>query len=260
MYICTMSTNKQTKINLLLQSQPYGVVFLSSWLQANGYSRELQNRYIQSGWFRRIGRGALIRTGQKITWTGALYSLQSQAQLKIHIGGRSALNLLGMAQYLEVNAQTVELFGQRGSQLPAWFTGYDWAMKFILHKTTLLPFEMGLREYNIDSYSIRISGPARALLECLFLAPRLFSLTEAYQIMEGMTALHPKEVQSVLEKCNSVKAVRLFLYMANKARHTWAKRLDLSKIDLGSGKRSIVKDGIYISEFQITIPAELAAL
>lgn len=255
-----MSTNKQTKINLLLQSQPYGVVFLSSWMQANGYSRELQNRYILSGWFRRIGRGALIRAGQKITWTGALYSLQSQAQLKIHIGGRSALNFLGMAQYLEVNAQTIVLFGQRGSQLPAWFTGYNWAMNFILHKTNLVPFEIGLTDYNVDSFSLKISGDARALIECLYLAPLQFSLTEAYQIMEGMTALHPDEVQRVLENCNSVKAVRLFLYMANKARHTWAKRLDLRRIDLGSGKRSIVKEGIYISEFQITVPAELAAL
>jgi len=255
-----MSTNKQTKINLLLQSQPYGVVFLASWLEANGYSRELQRRYISSGWFKSIGRGALVRTGQKVNWTGALYSLQKQAQKKIHIGGRSALGLLGMSQYLEISPKVIELFGQRGLQLPFWFTRYEWGMNFILHKTNLVPFEIGLTDYNVDSFSLRISGAARALIECLFLAPRLFSLTEAYQIMEGMTALHPKEVQSVLENCNSVKAGRLFLYMAKKARHAWAKRLDLSRIDLGSGKRSIVRDGIYISEFQITIPAELAAL
>ena len=255
-----MSTNKQTKINLLLQSQPYGVVFLASWLEANGYSRELQRRYISSGWFKSIGRGALVRTGQKVNWTGALYSLQKQAQKKIHIGGRSALGLLGMSQYLEISPKVIELFGQRGLQLPFWFTRYEWGMNFILHKTNLVPFEIGLTDYNVDSFSLRISGAARALIECLFFAPRLFSLTEAYQIMEGMTALHPKEVQSVLENCNSVKAVRLFLYMAEKARHAWAKRLDLSRIDLGSGKRSIVRDGIYISEFQITIPAELAAL
>ena len=250
----------ETKINLLLQSQPYGVVYLSSWLEASGYSRDLQRRYISSGWFRSIGRGALIRTGQKVEWTGALYSLQKQAQKKIHIGGRSALGLLGMAQYLEISPKVIELFGQRGSLLPSWFNQHEWGMNFILHKTNLVPFDIGLTDYNVDSFSLKISDAARALIECLYLAPLQFSLVEAYQIMEGMNALHPDEVQKVLENCNSVKAVRLFLYMAEKARHTWAKRLDAGRIDLGNGKRSIVKDGIYISEFQITIPAELDSL
>ena len=46
--------------------------------------------------------------------------------------------------------------------------------------------------------------------------------------------------------------------MAEKVGHSWFKHLHLDKIDLGIGKRSIVKNGVYDGKYQITIPKELA--
>ena len=46
--------------------------------------------------------------------------------------------------------------------------------------------------------------------------------------------------------------------MAEKLNHPWLKFLDLSKVDLGKGKRSLVKGGVYISKYQITVPIALA--
>lgn len=46
--------------------------------------------------------------------------------------------------------------------------------------------------------------------------------------------------------------------MAEKAEHGWFKFLNLEKVDIGTGKRSIVKNGIYIDTYQITVPKELA--
>ncbi|WP_256959281.1 AbiEi antitoxin N-terminal domain-containing protein [Sphingobacterium sp. JB170] len=54
-----MNTENQTKINLLLQSQPQGVVFTSSWMVKNGYSLDLQKQYKKSNWFKSIGTGAM---------------------------------------------------------------------------------------------------------------------------------------------------------------------------------------------------------
>ncbi len=48
-------------------------------------------------------------------------------------------------------------------------------------------------------------------------------------------------VQQLLEECASVKVKRMFLYMAEKARHRWFAKLDLSRITLGSGTRSLPK-------------------
>lgn len=75
--------------------------------------------------------------------------------------------------------------------------------------------------------------------------------------MEMLSILPPKNVQRLLEECRSVKVKRLFLFMAEKARHAWFEALDLDKVDLGSGKRVIAKGGVYDKKYQITIPAEL---
>ncbi len=45
--------------------------------------------------------------------------------------------------------------------------------------------------------------------------------------------------------------------MAEKLNHPWYKHINLSKVDLGKGKRSLVKDGLYVSKYKITIPKTL---
>ncbi|PWW08855.1 transcriptional regulator with AbiEi antitoxin domain of type IV toxin-antitoxin system, partial [Pseudidiomarina maritima] len=51
-----------------------------------------------------------------------------------------------------------------------------------------------------------------------------------------------------------------FLYLAEKANHDWMQYLDLSSVNLGSGKRAIVASGVYIPKYQITVPVELESM
>jgi len=95
-------------------------------------------------------------------------------------------------------------------------------------------------------------------VESLNLAPKYYNLTDLYQIMEMLNGLRPNLLQQLLEENNSVKVKRLFLYMAEKAGHSWYNDLNLERIDLGKGKRSNVKDGVYDPKYQITIPRDLA--
>ena len=46
--------------------------------------------------------------------------------------------------------------------------------------------------------------------------------------------------------------------MASKAQHQWLAFIDLKKIDLGKGDRSITKGGVYNAQFHISLPKELA--
>jgi hypothetical protein len=78
--------------------------------------------------------------------------------------------------------------------------------------------------------------------------------------MEGLNNLRPASVQKLLEGCTSVKVKRLFLYLADKVGHEWLNYINLGKVDLGSGKRAIVKNGVYVSKYQITVPKELVAV
>jgi hypothetical protein len=249
--------NTGTKINQLLQNIPAGIVLLSSWLSAKGYSYELQQRYRKGGWLTSIGNGAMKRTGDNITLVGVIYSLQNQAGMLIHIGGRTAMGLHGLAHYLELNPKETLLFAARGIRLPAWLIHNSWDTNPVLINTSFLPAESGLTDYTESGLSIKISNPVRAILECLEMAPDRFSLEEAYQLMEGLSFPVPDVVQSLLEECNSVKVTRLFLFLAKKAGHSWFDHIQIEKLNLGKGKRSIVPDGVFVPEYQITVPKSL---
>lgn len=252
-----MTTLKETKINRLLQEVPLGVVLQSSWLAEEGYSIDLQKHYRRGNWFQTIGKGAMIRTGDSVGYDGAVYALQQQSGLSIHPGGRTALSLLGKAHYLELAAGRVILFGNSGEKLPTWFKNHDWGVEIDYFETSFLPSDMGFTEIKLKNFAIKVSGAARALMECLYLAPRNQELLECYELMEGLNNLQPKQIQSLLESCRSIKVKRLFLYMAEKAAHRWFDYLDITKIDLGKGKRSIVKNGVFIAKYGITVPKEL---
>ena len=104
---------------------------------------------------------------------------------------------------------------------------------------------------------MKISNPARAIMECLALCPDKFSLRESFELIEGLGALRPAKIQELLENCKSVKTKRLFLYFAEKANHSWFKYLDISKINLGSGNRSLTESGVLVSKYKLVLPKEL---
>jgi hypothetical protein len=255
-YIRTMSTENHSKINQLLALLPSGVVVQSSWLNAKGYSLDLQRRYRKSQWLEAIGPGAMIRYGDMVGYEGGIYALQ-QSGLHVHPGGRTALSLLGRAHYLELAPNKVVLFGGKDETLPAWFQKHDWGTELDYHQTSFLPADIGLTVFELKNFSITISSAERAMMECLYLAPQEQDIMECYELMQGLNNLRPHSVQALLEHCRSVKVKRLFLYMAEKAKHDWFRYVDLGKIDLGKGKRSIVKNGVYSATYQITIPKEL---
>ena len=75
--------------------------------------------------------------------------------------------------------------------------------------------------------------------------------------MEGLATLRPNQAQELLEDCKSIKAKRLFLYFAERVGHSWFNYIDQTKIDLGSGNRSIVPNGILVPKYSLVLPKEL---
>ncbi len=142
----------------------------------------------------------------------------------------------------------------------AWFEKYSWAEPVNHVKTSFLPSDNGFEEFNGGVFEIKIASAERAILECLYLTPDKQDLLETYQILSGLVNLRPDLVQALLNDCKSIKVKRLFLYMLKKTNHQWGQFLDLSKVNLGTGDRELVKNGIYDPEFHITVPKELAQI
>lgn len=241
---------------MLDQHKP-GTVCLGAWLESLSISNDLQKRYRRSGWLAAIGKGAFVRPDDTVGWQGGLYALQAQAGLPIHAGAMTALSMQGKAHYVRMGAEQVYLFAPPKTPHPAWFKNHDWGKGIQLVRTSILPNGVGLTEHEEKTFSIRISAPERAVLECLHLAPDAVDLVECAQVMEGLTTLRPKILQPLLEQCGSIKVKRLFLYLASRAGHDWVNRLDPSKLELGTGDRTVTKGGVYIAQYGITVPQEL---
>ena len=83
------------------------------------------------------------------------------------------------------------------------------------------------------------------------------SFTHALELFEGLTSLRPKLVNTLLQHCRSIKVKRLFLFMANKFSYPWIARIEKNSLQLGSGKRVIVKGGKLDKHYLITVPKRL---
>ena len=253
-----MGTEKKTKINRLIDMWTVGAPSTTSFLAYSGFSRDLLTKYKNSGWLEPFGRGAYIRSGDKVDWPGALYTLQTQLGLPVHTGGKTALELKGFAHYLPAAQRRVFLYGSPGIVLPAWFTGDRFGVEFVVTRTNLFPTDPqeGFTEFKERDFSVWISAPERAMLEMLHLVPKKVGFDEARLVMGNLTTLRPEVVQGLLEACRSVKVKRLFLYMAENQELPWFSKLDLAKVDLGKGKRMVVPKGRYDTKYRITVPLD----
>ncbi len=252
-----MSLEKESKINYLLQRWPKGTPAQTSWLRELGYSDQLLGKYKKSKWIIPFETGTYERPHDKIGYLGGIYALQQQSRMSIHPAGPTALMLLGKSHYLELAPKRAFLIGEPEERIPAWFIKHDWSKDIVYITSSFLKPGSGMVNYEEANFKVRISGAARAMMECLYLTPKYQDLITCYELMESLSNLRPQVTQELLETCSSVKVKRLFLYMAEKAGHSWFRFLKLENIDLGSGKRCMVPSGIYINKYQITVPEKL---
>lgn len=249
-----MSTGNNININRLISNWSDGVVYTQRYLSSLGYYHDLVRRYKKSKWIEQIGPGAYKKYGDTVNFQSGIQAIQHQLGLSIHPGGRTALEWQGYAHYLRFQ-QRYFLFGKMGERLPKWFMDAGWEVPFTYHRTQLFgDIEIGLTTYDYKNLSLMISAPERAAMEMLYLLPKFQGFDEANKIMNGLLALRPGLVQTLLENCQSVKVKRLFLYLADCNEVPWFEELDLEKIKLGSGKRAIVKGGKYNAKYQISVP------
>lgn len=251
-----MDTENRSKINTLITEWPRGAVRTAAGLARQGYSYRLLAQYRKSGWIRTLGQGAFCRFSDAVDWTGALYALQAELGLRVHAGGRTALLLKGYAHTLPMGKTAITLFGKEGIKLPKWMREHDWGFPLDYRATRLFTSgdRSGFLDYSAGAFTIRISAPERAALELLAGVPAKTGFGDASQVMEGLLTLRPEMVQALMEQCGSIKAKRLFLYLADLHRLPWRSELDRGKIDLGRGKRTIIPGGMLDPALLLVVP------
>ena len=109
------------------------------------------------------------------------------------------------------------------------------------------------------NWPILLSARERAILELVDELPDKETFHQADVLMEGLVNLSPRRMSRCLRQCRSVKVKRLFLWFAERHGQVWLDHLDRGGIDLGSGKRLLVRGGRLDRKNQITVPEDLDA-
>ena len=107
--------------------------------------------------------------------------------------------------------------------------------------------------FQVNEIKLDVATLEQAAFEMMYLVPKRQSYEEAVQVMESLTSLRPQVLQQLLENCTSVKTKRLFMHAAESTDHAWLKRLDLSKVNFGSGRRTIHAGGHLDKKYDLVV-------
>lgn len=238
---------------------PEGLVVDRAWLNKQGVSRPNIDYYLRTGRLEAVARGAYRRPGPSLKWEHLVYSLQELAY-PVHVGGRAALELHGYSHYLTLSGkQQIDLYGVR--HIPDSLLTSSTPIKLIVHSIDLfseLPTEaITTKPFGHWDWQIRYATPELALFELLSAVNTESDFSVMDKFFETAVTLRPSLVDKLLKTCTQVKAKRLFLWFATRHNHTWLKKIDTTKVNLGSGKRVIVSGGALDKKYLITVPREM---
>jgi hypothetical protein len=278
-----MAGQQTQHLNHLEKQLPEGLVVTSSWLIRHGYSRQLLSHYVRTCWLRQPTRGVYQRPRGSLSWQQIVISFQTVLKEPLVVGGRTALEIQGYAHYLRPVMKEAYLYGPELP--PNWLNRLPGKVHFIYRNSRrLFPAEADQRSFKnlikgVNAQPSRgaaagflvqpwgewdwglvLSAPERAILELLDELPGRERFEQAANLMEGLSNLSPQRLQKLLIRCRTIKVKRLFFFFADRHQHAWLKRIDRAAVDLGKGKRMLVKGGKLDRAYQITVPEGLDAV
>ena len=242
-----MATIRTSKLNALYTRLPPGMPLTSDDLAALGISADLAVHYVRAGWLARLSRGVFCRPNDTLALHPSLILLQRRLK-GLHVGGKSALDWYGVRQYV-TQQPVLQLYGWAAGRLPEWFTErfpaeyhrkrlFDEQPGALLHAG---PFEK-------RSGAPQVSAPERALLELLSDVGVRQPLQEARELVESAYSLRVDVLRELLQRCTSVKTVRLCLQLGREASLPWAAKLDPATLPTGSDRPWVSRssDGLLV--------------
>ncbi len=232
---------------MLYTRLPPGAPLTSKDLAALGISADLAVHYVRAGWLMRLTRGVFCRPNDNLALHPSLVLLQHRLE-GLHVGGKSALDWYGMRQYL-AQQPVLQLCGWAAGRLPEWFTG-----RFLAeyHRKRLFDEQPGSL-LHVDPFEKRsgapqVSAPERALLELLSDVGVRQPLQEARELVQSAYSLRADVLRELLQRCTSVKTVRLCLQLGREASLPWAAKLDPATLPTGSDRPWVSRsaDGLLV--------------
>ncbi len=242
-----MATIHRAKLNTLYTRLTPGVPLTSADLAALGISADLAVHYVRTDWLTRLARGVYCKPNDTLALHPSLLLLQRKFD-GLHVGGKTALDWYGVRHYVS-QRPVLHLYGWTAAHLPAWFTERfpaEYQRKRLFDEQPNALLHVGPFEKRSDSP--QVSAPERALLEVLSEVGVRQPLQEARELAESSYNLRADVMRDLLQRCTSVKTVRLCLQLGRGKSLPCAAKLDPAKLPTGSNRPWVSRsaDGLLV--------------
>jgi hypothetical protein len=212
-----------------------------------GISADLAVHYARAGWLTRLTRGVYARPNDTLDLHACLLLLQRTVD-GLHVGGKSALDWYGVRHYLS-QQPVLQLYGWTVARLPDWFTERfpaEYHRKRLFDELLDDPLHAG--PFEKRNGAPRVSTPERALLEVLSEVGVRQPLQEARELAESTYSLRVDVLRELLQRCSSVKTVRLCLQLGRELALPWVAKLDPAQLPTGSARPWVSRsaDGLLV--------------
>lgn len=243
------------KINHILSKWKNGDVHGLAWLGKFGADRKLAYKYCKSGYLEKLAPGVFIKTNDEPSPFAVVRYLQEELELKLHISGRTALELQGHSHFLNMGEKNnIFLTSYETRKYPKWLKGYQKNFELTFRKSSIIKGEKFLNEQVVSGeHLVLLSSRELAIMELIDSLDLSKSLEVVENYAESLNTLRSYMLQEILEECQSVKIKRVFLYISEKLDLPYFEKLNIKNIDLGSGKRVIVEGGALDKKYGITV-------
>jgi hypothetical protein len=203
--------------------------------------------YVRAGWLTRLARGVFCRTNDPPGLHPSLVLLQRRLE-GLHVGGKSALEWYGLRQYVS-QQQSLHLYGWVAGRLPEWFTERfpaEYHRKRLFDERPDALLHVGPFDKRIGAP--QVSAQERALLELLGEVGVRQPLQEARELVESSYTLRADVLRDLLQRCTSVKTVRLCLQLGREVSVPWFPKLDTAALPKGSNRPWVSRspDGLLV--------------
>ena len=242
-----MATTERNKLNSLYRQWAPGTPLTSEDLADQGVSADLAVHYARAGWLVRLARGVYSRPNDTLELHACLLLMQ-RAVDGLHVGGKSALDWYGVRHYVS-QQPVLHLFGWTAARLPNWFTERfpaEYHRKRLFDEPSSDPLHAG--PFEKRSGAPCVSTPERALLEVFSEVGVRQPLQEARELAESAYSLRADVLRDLLQRCTSVKTVRLCLQLGRELSLPWAAKLDPTQLPTGSARAWVSRsaDGLLV--------------
>lgn len=219
----------------------------SADLAARSISADLAVHYVRAGWLTRLARGVYCRPNDVLQLHPCLLLLERTID-GLHVGGKSSLDWYGVRHYVS-QQPVLQLYGWTAAKLPDWFTERfpaEYHRKRLFDEIPGALLHVGPFEKRVGA--ARVSAPERGFLEVLSEVGVRQPLKEARELAESGYGLRADVLRELLQRCTSVKTVRLCLQLGGELSLPWAKKLDPSHLPTGSARAWVSRssDGLLV--------------